>query len=108
MDAASRHPLCRPTTRRDFSDRQWNFGKRLVGGGPDEFFELPVGYRGAVDPKAVETDPVDWRFFRIMLIRTHSEPTARYPNHVRRRRLLCTLHCERTLTHERPRIATLR
>jgi hypothetical protein len=39
-----------------------------MAGGADEFFELPVGYRGAVDQEAVEVDFVDRRFFGIMLI----------------------------------------
>ena len=70
----------------------WNFGERLVPGGADEFFELSIGYRGAVDPETVDADLVGRRFFRIMLFRAHAERVAGYPNHVRRRRLLRTLH----------------
>ena len=63
----------------------WNFGERSVADGADEFFELPVGDRGAVDPKTADRDPVDRRFFRIMLIRPHAERAAVDPNHVWRR-----------------------
>src|SRR5262249_596493 len=70
----------------------WNFGERPVAGGAHEFFELPVGYRGAVDPKAVDADTVDRRFLGIMLIRAHTERAAGYPNHVWRRPLFRTLY----------------
>jgi len=33
----------------------WDLGKGDVAGGADEFLELPVGHRRAVDPEAVDT-----------------------------------------------------
>ena len=54
-----------------------NFGKRPVAGGADEFFELPVGHRGTVDPEAIEANTVDRRFLGIMLLRAHAERAAR-------------------------------
>jgi hypothetical protein len=65
-----------------------DFSKRPVSGGADEFFELPVGDWGAVDPKAADADAADRRFLGIMPIGAHAERAAGYPNHVWRGCLL--------------------
>ena len=65
-----------------------DFGEGDVAGGFDEFLELPVGHRRAVDPKTVDADAMRRRLFRIMLIRSHAERAAGNEDHVRMGRLL--------------------
>jgi hypothetical protein len=45
-----------------------NFRECLMGGGADEFLELPVCHRRAVDPEAIDGDAMNRRFFRIVFI----------------------------------------
>ena len=85
-----------------------NFRERLMSGGPDEFLELPIGYRRAVDKKAIHGDAVDRRFLGIMFIRSHAEVAARNPDHVGRRRLARPVDYRNVaITHKRTRIAAL-
>ena len=65
-----------------------DFGEGDVAGGFDEFLELPVGHRRAVDPEAVDADAMRRRLFRIMLVRSHAERAAGNEDHVRMGRLL--------------------
>ncbi len=53
-----------------------------VSGRFDEFLELPVGDRRAIDPEAVDRDAMDRRFFRIVPVRAHAERAAGNEQHV--------------------------
>ena len=75
-----------------------NFGEGDVAGRLDEFLELPVGHRRAVDPEVVHRDAMDRRFFRIMLVRSHAERAAGNENHIRKGRLLRPL-CSCNVVH---------
>ena len=59
-----------------------DLGEGDVAGRVDEFAELPVGDRRAVDPEAVDRDPVDRRFFGVVPVRAHAERAAGNPHHV--------------------------
>ena len=60
--------------RRDLGDGD-------VPGSLHELPELPVCHRMAVHPEAVHGDAMRRGFFRIMLVRAHTESTAGYPDH---------------------------
>jgi hypothetical protein len=60
-----------------------NFRKCFMPGGADEFLELPIGHRRAIDPEAVDRDAMDRRLFRVMPIGSHAERAAGDENHVR-------------------------
>ena len=68
-----------------------NFGEGDVAGRLDEFLELPVRHRRAVDPELVDADAMDRRLFRIVLVRAHAERAAGNLYHVRRRELIWPL-----------------
>ena len=53
-----------------------NFRKGDVAGRLDEFLELPVCHRRAVDPEAVDGDAMGRRLFGIMLVGAHAERAA--------------------------------
>ena len=52
----------------------------------DEFLELPVRHRMAIDPEAVDRDAMNRRFLRIVLVRAHAERAAGNEQHVLGRR----------------------
>ena len=56
----------------------------------DEFLELSVCHRTAIHPEAIDGNPMRWSFFRIVLVRSHAEGAARYPDHVARDRAFGT------------------
>ena len=66
-----------------------NLGKGHVAGRLDEFLELPVGDRRAVDPELVHRDAVDRRLFRIVPVRSHTERAAGNQNHAVAPQMLC-------------------
>jgi hypothetical protein len=74
-------------------------GKRHVACFIDEFSELPVGDRGAVDPKIADGDAVGRRLFRIMPVRSHAVSAAGNEHPVRRRRLFLQLRSNDTAAH---------
>ena len=58
-----------------------DLGEGDVAGRVDEFLELPVGHRRAVDPEAVDRDAMNRRFLRIVLVRSHAERAAGNEHH---------------------------
>jgi hypothetical protein len=52
-----------------------------VTGRVDEFLELAIGNRRAVDPEVAYRDAMHRRFFRIMPVGPHAERTAGNPDH---------------------------
>ena len=67
-------------------------GECHVSGFVDEFAELPVGNGSAIDSEAVHRNRMNRRLFRIMLVGSHAERAAGYPDHVRRRGRLRPLY----------------
>ena len=70
-------------------------GECHVPGFVDEFAELPVGNGSPIDPEAAHRNRMNRRLFGIMLVGSHAERAAGYPDHVRRRgrlRPLCRRH----------------
>ena len=59
-----------------------DLGEGDVTGRVDEFLELPVRHRRAVDPEAVDRDAMNRRFLRIVPVRSHAERAAGDPDHV--------------------------
>ena len=59
-----------------------NLRRGDVTGGLYERLELPVRHRRAVDPKSVDGYAMGWRFFRIVIVRSHAERAAADPNHL--------------------------
>ena len=53
-----------------------------VAGRLDEAREALVGHRRAIDPEAVDGDPVHRPLFRVVLVRSHAERPPRDPDHV--------------------------
>ena len=65
----------------------WYFGERDVAGRANEFIKLPIGDRRRVDPKTIDDDAMNGRFFRIMFIRSHAKRATRNKDHARQRRI---------------------
>src|SRR5271166_9010 len=53
-----------------------------MAGRPDELAELAVRHRSRINPEGVDRHPMDWRLFRIMLVRPHAEGAAGNPDHI--------------------------
>jgi hypothetical protein len=47
----------------------------------NEFLELPICHGMGIDPEVTDGDAMNRRFFRIMLVGSHAERTARNPDH---------------------------
>src|SRR6266850_6117221 len=58
-----------------------NLCKGDVAGRLHELLELAVGDRRSLDEEWIDRDPMDGRLFRIMLVRSHREGTARNQDH---------------------------
>ena len=61
-----------------------DLGEGDVAGRLDEFAELPVRHRRAVDPEPVDRDAMDRRLFRIVPVGAHAEGAAGNEQHSRR------------------------
>src|SRR3984957_19609575 len=59
-----------------------NLGEGLVSCRLHELLELPVRHRSAVDPEAVDRNPMRRRLLGIVMVRSHAECTAWDPDHV--------------------------
>jgi hypothetical protein len=59
-----------------------NFRKGYMAGSLDEFLELTVCHRGAVNPESVNGHAMDRRLFWIMPVRSHVEGAAWDEDHV--------------------------
>ena len=83
--------------RRDFRD--CDVTRRV-----DEFLELPVCHRMAIDPEPVDRHAMDRRFLRIVLVGAHAERAAGDPDHVlmirRVRDMTCNVGAIDAFLHE--------
>ena len=59
-----------------------DLGERHMLRRVDEFAELAVRHRRAVDPKSADANPVRWRFLRIVGVRAHAKVATRQEDHV--------------------------
>ena len=63
--------------------RIWrDLGEGDMTGRPDKLAKPVICHRRAINPEAVDRYPMQWRFFRIILVRPHAKSTAGYPDHI--------------------------